>query len=94
MTRHRDGALQWFKAPVPARGEGRRQGSGTPWQFTVKQADREPELQFDRAFARRGADRRDRLPAADNVSTRPEAEARLALKLRVNKRASSPSMAP
>ena len=89
MVRQRDGALQWFRSPALRVAKAARNEKEAPWAFTVNQArlDNVVMQLEDRSFT----------PAAnqtvaikslqlENVSTKPEAEAKLALRMDINKK--------
>ena len=89
MTRLRDGTLQWFKAPVLRAAKAAAKEADAPWLVTIDRARIENQsLQFeDRSFSPAANQTVEIVSLlAENLSTKPDGEAKLALKLRVNKK--------
>lgn len=86
IVRQRDGTLQWLRPPAlrPSRDDG-----GKPWQLSLARAQIENQtLQFDDRSLSSPAAQTIEIAAltVDNVSTRPDAEAKLDLRLRLNRK--------
>lgn len=89
MTRLRDGTLQWFKAPALRAAKAAAKEADAPWLVTIDRARIENQsLQFeDRSFSPAANQTVEIVSLlAENVSTKPESEAKLALRMRVNKK--------
>lgn len=89
VTRQRDGALQWFRAPALRLAKAAAKDKEAPWQVTVARARiSDHQLQFeDRSFATPAKQTLEIASLeAENLSTQADAEAKLNLKLRINKK--------
>lgn len=89
MTRAKDGSLQWFRSPVLRAVGAARKAKDDPWKATVDHlvlADHVLLLE-DRMFSPVALQTLELVSLdAENVSTQPDVEAKLAAKLRVNKK--------
>jgi hypothetical protein len=87
MTRQADGKLAWFKAPTLRLAQAARKDKDEPWQLTVARADLEGQrFELEDLGVSPKATQTVELQSLhlENLSTRPDAEARLAAKLRIN----------
>lgn len=89
MTRAKDGSIWWFKSPALRVVSAAQKEKDAPWQVTLEKiALSNHVFQFeDRMFAPAALQTLEIVSLdAGNISTLPDAEAKLAAKLRINKK--------
>lgn len=89
MTRGKDGSIQWFKSPAMRVAQAARKEKEEPWQVSIARLKmQDQQYQFeDRKFSPTATQTLELASLeAENISTLPDAEAKLSAKLRINKK--------